>query len=68
MRTEILLDLLSRAADEPLGLVIETNNPSRMVLILHEARRTLPDCDIQIATPSTPNTVFLVQRSVELDP
>jgi hypothetical protein len=68
MRLEILQTLLERASAEPLGLAIETNNVQRLVTLLHEAKDGVPNLSVIICIPSIPNTVFLVQRSVELDP
>lgn len=66
MRLEILQALLARAAEEPFGLVLEVVNPKLAVNELSEANRDSDE--IIICTPSIPNTVFLVKRSVELDP
>lgn len=67
MRLDIFAELLKQAVEEPFGLAITTNNPKQMVLRLHEVQRQLR-LDLMICTPSLENTVFLVRRSVELDP
>lgn len=67
MRPDILVELLRRASAEPWGLYIGTNNPKQMAWYLHEAQRDL-NADVMICVPSLENTVFLVRRSVELDP
>lgn len=68
MKPELLTELFVRADSEELGIAIETNNPASLVADLHQHRTAVglwPN--IMIVTPSTPNTVFLTQRSVELD-
>ena len=68
MKPELLYDLLNRALTEELGLVVETNNPHQMSMHLHEIKRSADKfADIEITVPSTPNTVMLVKKSVELD-
>lgn len=68
MKQELLYDLLNRALEEELGLVVSTNNPHQMSMKLHEIKKSHSRyADIEIAIPSTPDTIFLVKKSVELD-
>jgi hypothetical protein len=71
MRQDILLQLLARAAAEPLGLVIETNNPKAMrENYLQNLRKDHPDPNIRnliFAIPSVPNTLFICQPTVDLE-
>lgn len=68
MNESILYDLLNRALSEELGVVVETNNPNQLSLRLHSAAKGLPRYEPLIITvPSSPNTVMIVKRSVELD-
>jgi len=68
MTPTLLRDLFARASTEELGLVISTNNPHGMSLRLHEFRRDHPTfANIEITIPSTPETVMLVKKTVELD-
>jgi hypothetical protein len=63
-----LIDLLRRAQTEELGLFVTTNNPHAMSLKLHAVKRAHPEFfGIEITIPSTPETVMLVKKTVELD-
>ena len=68
MKEELLFDLLNRALIEELGLIVETNNPHGLSLKLHALKRASTRyADIEITVPSTPDTLMLVKKSVELD-
>jgi ribosomal protein L10 len=68
MKQEILYDLLNRALEEELGIVVTTNNPQQMSYRFHEIKKSHSRyADIEITVPSTPETVMLVKKSVELD-
>lgn len=68
MRQELLYDLLNRALEEELGLVVTTNNPHQLSINLHAAKKSLSRyAEIEITIPSTPETIILVKKSVELD-
>lgn len=68
MKPELIYDLLNRAILEELGLVIETNNPQALALQIHEVKKSSERYSvIEVTTPSTPNTLMLVKKSVELD-
>lgn len=68
MKPELLFDLLNRALQEEMGLIVETNNPHALSLKLHEIKRAGDRyAAIEITVPSTPNTIMLVKKSVELD-
>lgn len=68
MKPELLFDLFNRARSEEMGLVIETNNPHGLSLEMHAARKAHPSyAEIEITVPSTPNTIILVKKSVELN-
>ncbi len=68
MTPQLLFDLFNRARSEEMGLVIETNNPHQLSARLLEARKAHPSyAEIETVIPSTPNTVILVKKSVELD-
>ena len=68
MNEDLLFDLLNRALEEEMGLVIETNNPNYLVNKLSAVKRDLDRyATLIIAVPSTPNTVILVKKSVELN-
>lgn len=61
-------ELLERAMTEELGLVVGTNNPHQMSARLLAVRKDFPQfAEIEITVPSTPNTVMLVKKTVELD-
>ena len=71
MTPDILTSLLSRAAAEPIGLVIETNNPKAMSVTLQDHRKSLGDmrlADLVIAVPSIPDHIYIYHRSMSLDP
>ena len=71
MRQDILLTLLKRAAAEPIGLVIKTNNPKALrENYLQSLRQDHPDPAVRALTfaiPSTTNTIFICQPSVDLE-
>jgi hypothetical protein len=71
MRQEILLALLARAATEPLGLIIETNNPKILrERYLGNLRKDHSDPAVRrliFVIPSIPNTLFICQPTVELE-
>jgi hypothetical protein len=68
MNQQLLYDLLNRALIEEMGLVVECQNPQRMSFNLHKVRAANPAfAEIEITVPSTPNTVMLVKKSVELN-
>lgn len=67
LNPQMLRELFNRAREEPLGLCIELTNPTRFVQ--HLASQVSKDYpELMICTPSLENTVFIVQKSVELDP
>lgn len=71
MRQDILISLLERAATEPLGLVLTTNN----VKALHEnyfnaVKRTHPNPAVRsliFCIPARPNELFICQPHVDLE-
>lgn len=51
-----------------MGLIIKTNNPHQLELQLHEIRkRNSKYNSIVVTIPSTPETVILVKKSVNLN-
>ena len=68
MKPELLYDLLNRALEEELGVVITCVNPTRLNQCLINAAKDLERyATLTITVPSTPNTVMIVKRTVELD-
>jgi hypothetical protein len=67
MRSTILIELLQRAAQEPIGLAVETNNARAMLQHLQIMLADLKIADLMLCTPSIENTVFIIRKSVELD-
>jgi hypothetical protein len=68
MNQQLLYDLLNRALEEELGLVVTTNNPKALTCNLHELTKGIPKYAPLILTiPSTLETVMIVKRTVELD-
>lgn len=68
MKEELYTQLLNRALTEELGLVVNTNNPKQLSEYINAAKRGISRYDPLIITvPSTPNTVIIAKRSVELD-
>jgi len=68
MKPELLYDLLNRALQEEMGLVVSTNNPHSLSLKLHAlTKANTTYTDLIITIPSTPETVMITKRSVELD-
>jgi hypothetical protein len=68
MNPEIVYSLLNRALSEELGLVVECNNPRQLSEWLLNASRDLEKyAPLMITIPSTPDTVIIVKKTVELD-
>ncbi len=71
MRQDTLLTLLQRASTEPLGLVIETNNPKALrENYLQTLRKDHPEPTVRnliFAIPSVPGILFICQPTVELE-
>jgi hypothetical protein len=68
--TETYATLYNRAISEPLGLIVDVTNPDRFQINLATWVRNQPDRrfdEIMVCLPSTPDTVFLVKKSVELE-
>jgi len=65
-----LLDLCQTAASLDFGILIETDNVEACRYDLYSKLRdenlTTEDLGIQICIPSTPNTIYILRRSVEL--
>ena len=68
MKPELLIEILKRALDEEMGLVIATNNPQLLSHKLHAITKQNQDfSELIITVPSLENTVMIVKRTVELD-
>jgi len=69
---EILLTLCERAAEESIGLFVSTNNVHLLLLDIYRAisasGQTTEDLGITICVPSIEGCLFIVRRSLELDP
>ncbi len=66
----LLQDLLERAMGEELGLVVECNNPHQTSMLVHTfIRESAPHYaeHLVITVPSTPDTIVICRRTVELD-
>lgn len=68
MRQETLIELLQRASQEQIGLCVRTTNQNALLHRLQLVQRELRTPDIMLCTPSIDNTIFIMRRSVELDP
>jgi hypothetical protein len=66
MKPELALELLRRAREEEIGLAVETNNVKALYNRLWEAAKPIED--LMLCIPSTDGFVFIVKKSVELDP
>ena len=68
MKQELIYDLLNRALEEEMGLVITTNNPHALNMHISAVKRDEPKyASLIITIPSTPETLIIAKRSVELD-
>jgi hypothetical protein len=69
-RPGYLLDLIRTATDLDFGLLIETDNVEACRTDLYNKLKldgiSTEDLDIQVCIPSTPNTIYILKRSVEL--
>ena len=68
--SESLRSLLDRAAAEPLGLAVEATNSEYFKQQLSDAKRSLADpahAGLIIARTDTPNVLFIIKESVELE-
>jgi hypothetical protein len=64
----VLFELLNRALTEEMGVVVDTPNAKQLSQNLHAITKGLDRyASLTITVPSTPNTVIIVKRSVELD-
>jgi hypothetical protein len=65
-----LLSLCTAAADLDYGLLIESDNMEALRYDLYAKLRaagmTTEDLGIMLCVPSTPNTLYILKRSVEL--
>jgi len=61
--------LFDRAMEQEFGMKVETNNPKHLQVQLCDWNREHDNRwdEIIVCIPSTPNKVFLVKKSVELD-
>lgn len=66
MKRELLVSLIERARQEEMGLVVETNN--RHSLISDFDAQKVPHDDILICSGPDERFIYLVKKSVELDP
>ena len=64
MKPEILRELCDRAMAEEMGVVIDCTNPQQLCLKLHAITKDRDD--VTVCVPSTPDTVFLVKKTVSL--
>ena len=68
MRPELLIEILDKALTEELGVVVETNNPHQLTMRFHEQTKDVSKyAGLMICIGSKPDTVFISQKSVELD-
>lgn len=68
MRPELLIEILDKALTEELGVVVETNNPHSLTLKFHEYTKDVSKyAGLMICIGSKPDTIFISQKSVELD-
>lgn len=63
----ILVELLRRAVEEPIGIWIGVTNTEQVIQKLGAKRLELGlKEELQICSPSIPNVIFLTRRSTEL--
>ena len=68
MRPELLIEILDKALTEELGVVVETNNPHQLTMRFHECTKDVSKyASLIVCIGSKPDTVFISQKSVELD-
>lgn len=71
MINETYQSLFERALEEDLGLVVTVTNPDRFQIKMCEWRTQIAKDprfdDILVCNASTPDTIMLVKKSVELD-
>ena len=69
-RPGYLLQLCKQASELDFGLLIETDNVDGLRTDIYAKIRadglTTEDLEIEVCVPSTPNTIHLLRRSVEL--
>ena len=65
-----IIELCQTAADLDFGLLLQTDNVDYLrtdiFTRLKEAGYSISDFDLSVCTPSTPNTLYLLKKSVEL--
>lgn len=62
-----LAEAIKRAREEPYGMCITCTGVVPVRNVLHQIMNELGYTDLMICIPSTPDTIFIVKRSVELD-
>ena len=70
-KLELWAELWRRAQPCELGLVIGTTNVLRTQLYLDETRKAMADAnpwmyDFLVCIPSTPDTVYIIRKTVEI--
>lgn len=67
LRDELIESLFARAADEEIGLVIETNNRTHLNVVMGEwQRRTNQYRDMALATTEDDRYIFLMKQTSDL--
>lgn len=62
-----LAEAIKRAQGETYGIALTTSSVSMVRNILTQISNELGATDVAICVPSTPDTIFIVKRSVELE-
>ncbi len=69
LKPELLAGLLHKAVDEPIGIEVKTNNAKRLQIELDEFKRSQSDwAELMCCLTTYPDTLFIIHKSVELDP
>lgn len=67
MLSTILTELMTAARQEQLGIYLEVQNPSQMIMRLQGIKRDRQMNDLMICSTPIDNVIFIVKKSVELD-
>lgn len=67
MKRQLLNDLLIRAQSEEMGLIVKTSNQQKLGEELAAVRKELGLTGLIIARPSSPDEIYIVKETVELD-
>lgn len=69
MKPELIASLLQSALEQPLGVYVECNNAPKTAQALDDLKKFREEfAGLMVCIVDIPDTVFIIHKSVELDP